>query len=289
MIGKTLGQYEVLALGQGGMGEVYRARDSKLGREVAIKVLPREMSGDPERIARFRREARTLATLQHPNIASIYGFEDTPEARFLVMELVEGEDLSERIARGPVPVDETVDFARQIASGLEGAHEKGSMHRDLKPANIKITPDGAVKILDFGLARAWLGDEEENVDPAQSPTITAAMTQAGTILGTAAYMSPEQARGKRVDRRADIWAFGVILVEMLRGESLFPGETVSDTLASVLRAEIDLATLPRSTPQGLRRLIERCLDRNPANRLRDIGEARIALEHRSATCRARGR
>jgi serine/threonine protein kinase len=279
LIGKTLGQYEVVsALGQGGMGEVYRARDTQLDREVAIKVLPREMSGDPERIARFRREARTLATLQHPNVATIYGFEDTPEARFLVMELVEGEDLSERIGRGPMPVDEVIDISRQIAAGLEAAHENSVMHRDLKPANVKLTPDGNAKILDFGLARAWLGDAEEQVDPAHSPTITAAMTQAGTILGTAAYMSPEQARGKRVDRRADIWAFGVIVVEMLRGQSLFPGETVSDTLASVLKTDIDLSTLPKNTPLGLKRLIQRCLDRNPANRLRDIGEARIALE-----------
>jgi Tol biopolymer transport system component len=279
LIGKTLAHYEITELiGKGGMGEVYRARDTKLERDVAIKILPREMSGDPERIARFRREARTLASLQHNNVASIYGFEDTADARFLVMELVEGEDLEQRVARGPIPVEETVDIARQIAAGLEIAHDSSVMHRDLKPANVKISPDGAVKILDFGLARAWLGDAEENVDPAHSPTITAAMTQAGTILGTAAYMSPEQARGKRVDRRADIWAFGVILVEMLRGQTLFPGETVSDTLAAVLKTEIDLSTLPKDTPSGLRSLIERCLDRNPATRLRDIGEARVALE-----------
>ena len=279
MIGKTLAHYEISELiGKGGMGEVYRARDTKLDRDVAIKVLPREMSGDPERIARFRREARTLASLQHNNIAAIHGFEDTPEARFLVMELIEGEDLEQLIARGPIAIEEAADLARQIAAGLEAAHDGGVMHRDLKPANIKITPDGVIKILDFGLARAWLGDSEENVDPAHSPTITAAMTQAGVILGTAAYMSPEQARGKRVDRRSDIWSFGVILVEMLRGKMLFAGETISDSLASVLKAEIDLGTLPAKTPARLRELIERCLDRNPATRLRDIGEARITLE-----------
>ena len=238
MIGRTLAHYEITALiGRGGMGEVYRARDTKLGREVAIKILPREMSGDPERIARFQREARTLASLTHPNIATIHGFEDTTEARFLVMELIEGEDLSERLRPGPLGVEEAVDIARQIALGLEAAHEQGVVHRDLKPANVKITPDGTVRILDFGLARAYQGDVGEEADPAHSPTITAAMTAAGTILGTAAYMSPEQARGRAVDGRADIWALGVILWEMLTGRRLFDGETVSDTLAAVLRAD----------------------------------------------------
>jgi serine/threonine-protein kinase len=242
VIGQTLAHYQITdLLGRGGMGEVYRARDSKLDREVAIKILPREMSGDPERVARFQREARTLASLQHENIASIYGFEETSEARFLVMELVAGEDLSERIARGPLPADEATSIALQIARGLEAAHERGLVHRDLKPANVKLTPDGKAKILDFGLARAYAGETTEEEDPSASPTITAAMTQAGTILGTAAYMSPEQARGKSVDKRADIWSLGVILWEMLNGRRMFQGETISDTLAMVMRDEIQLA------------------------------------------------
>lgn len=278
MIGKTLAHYEITELiGRGGMGEVYRARDMKLDREVAIKVLPREMSEDPERVARFRREARTLATLQHDNIASIYGFEDTPEARFLVMELIAGEDLSERMARGTMPIEDVTSIALQIARGLEEAHERGVVHRDLKPANVKLTPEGKAKILDFGLARAYAGDSPEVGDPAASPTITAAMTQAGTILGTAAYMSPEQARGKYVDKRADLWSFGVILWEMLSGRRLFEGETVSDTLAMVMRDEIDLAKLPAELPEGFRWLLKRCLQRDPAQRLRDAGEARWIL------------
>ena len=279
MIGKTLAHYEITGLlGQGGMGEVYRARDTRLDREVAVKVLPREMSGDPERIARFEREARTLATLQHPNVASIYGFESSDEARFLVMELIEGEDMSERLKRGPLGIDDAVDVARQIAAGLEAAHEQGIVHRDLKPANIKLAPDGQVKILDFGLARAYLGDTSSVADPLNSPTITAAMTQVGVVLGTAAYMSPEQARGRPVDRRADIWAFGVVVFEMITGVRLFGGETISDTLAGVLKTEIEMSNLPRACPAALRRLLARCLDRNPATRLRDIGEARILLE-----------
>jgi len=206
-----IGGYRVVSLlGAGGMGEVYRAHDPKLDREVAIKILPEEMSANPERIARFQREARALAALQHPNIASIYGFEEDDNRRFLVMELVEGEDLSERLARGPIPVDEAVAFAVQLTEGLAAAHEQGIIHRDLKPANIKITPGGELKILDFGLARAYGGDLGSDDDIASSPTITAAMTQAGVILGTAAYMSPEQARGEVVDQRADLWAFGVI-------------------------------------------------------------------------------
>jgi serine/threonine protein kinase len=278
LIGQTLAHYEITELlGKGGMGEVYRARDTKLGRDVALKILPREMSGDPERIARFQREARTLASLQHSNVASIYGFEDLPEARFLVMELVEGEDLSERLQRGHLSVEDSIEIAAQIAVGLEVAHEQGIVHRDLKPANVKITPEGTVKILDFGLARAYAGDVTDDSDLANSPTITAAMTQAGTILGTAAYMSPEQARGKSLDKRADIWAFGVILYEMLTGERLFVGETVSDTLAGVLKTEIDLNTLPDSIPTGLVNLLERCLDRDVKSRLRDIGEARVRL------------
>ncbi|MCL1592985.1 MAG: serine/threonine-protein kinase [Actinomycetia bacterium] len=278
MIGKSLAHYEITELlGKGGMGEVYRARDTKLGRDVALKILPRELSGDPERIARFQREARSLATLQHQNIASIYDFEDAAEARFLVMELVEGEDLESRLEReGAVPVDEALKIAIQIASGLEAAHEQGIIHRDLKPANVKVGVDGTTKVLDFGLARAFADPESES-DPSLSPTITAAMTQAGMILGTAAYMSPEQARGKRLDKRTDIWSFGIILYEMLTGTRLYEGETITDILTGILHLTPDLAKLPPSTPSGVRRLLARCLDKDPAHRLRDIGEVRIAL------------
>jgi eukaryotic-like serine/threonine-protein kinase len=279
MLGKTLLHYEILApIGKGGMGEVFSARDSKLGRDVAIKVLPAELAGDPEREARLQREARALASLQHPNVASIYGFEEADGIRFLVMELVLGEDLSERMKQGPLPLGEVTDIGGQIAAGLEAAHESGIVHRDLKPANVKITPDGQVKILDFGLAQAWLGDPAADASSSLTPTITAAMTRAGAVLGTAAYMSPEQARGGSVDRRTDIWAFGVILYEMLTGTRLFQGETISDTLAAVLRAEPDWQALPTSQAPALCRLINRCLERNPRLRLRDIGEARIFLQ-----------
>jgi serine/threonine protein kinase/Tol biopolymer transport system component len=279
MNGKTLLHYEVKeSIGKGGMGEVFRARDTKLGRDVAIKILPAELSGDPEREARFQREARALASLQHPNVASVYGFEETDGVRFLVMELIAGAELDRRMKAGPIPVDEALPIARQIAAGLETAHESGIVHRDLKPANIMETEDGEIKILDFGLAQAWFGDTGADQEYSSSPTITAAMTQTGAILGTAAYMSPEQARGGSVDRRADIWAFGVILFEMLTGKKLFKGETVSDTLAAVLRAEPDWDTLPWQQSPGLCRLIERCLERNPKQRLRDIGEARIFLQ-----------
>jgi Tol biopolymer transport system component/tRNA A-37 threonylcarbamoyl transferase component Bud32 len=279
VIGRTLAHYEITAqVGKGGMGEVYRARDTKLERDVALKVLPQELSGDPERKARFQREARSLASLQHPNVASIYGFEDVDGVRFLVMELVEGEDLARRIERGAIPADEVLGMARQIAAGLEAAHESSLVHRDLKPANIMLTPEGEIKILDFGLARAWYGDVTDDQDLALSPTITAAMTQAGTILGTAAYMSPEQARGRNLDRRTDIWAFGVILWEMVTGQQLFQGETVSDTMAAVLRAEPDWSLLPTDDAPQLCHLIERCLQRDPRQRLRDIGEARILLQ-----------
>ena len=265
-------------LGKGGMGEVYRASDTKLGRDVAIKILPTELSGDPERTARFEREARTLASLQHPNVASIYGFEEAEGTRFLIMEFVDGVELTTRITEGALALDEVTRIGRQIATGLEAAHERGIVHRDLKPANIMLSDSGDVKILDFGLARAWFGDAGDDGDLSQSPTITAAMTAAGTILGTAAYMSPEQARGRNVDRRADIWAFGAILWEMVTGERLFEGETVSDTLAAVLRAEPDWKKLPVDDAPQLCRLIERCLVRDPQQRLRDIGEARILLD-----------
>jgi len=284
MIGESLLHYEIKeSIGKGGMGEVYRARDTKLGRDVAVKILPADLSGDPEREARFQREARALATLQHPNVASVYGFEEVGGTRFLVMELVSGSDLTQRIKAGPSAVDEVLPIARQIAAGLEAAHESGIVHRDLKPANIMQTEDGEIKILDFGLAQAWLGDGTGDSGSSLAPTITAAMTQAGAVLGTAAYMSPEQARGSRVDRRTDIWAFGVILFELLTGKQLFQGETVSDTLAAVLRAEPEWDALPVAEAPGLCHLIERCLVRDPKQRLRDIGEARIFLQDGDAS------
>ncbi len=322
--GSRIGGYRVVApLGAGGMGEVWRAEDEKLGRQVALKLLPEEFAQDPERMARFEREAKVLASLNHPNIAHLYGLESSvilseaegrvegpPDARskfrsqqspeisgdpstpaslrdasaqddssavtFLVMELVEGEDLSERIARGPIPIDEAIPIARQIAEALEAAHEAGIVHRDLKPANIKLTDDDVVKVLDFGLAKAW---ETESGDSSisLSPTMTRHATAAGVILGTAAYMSPEQARGKKVDRRADIWAFGVVLWEMLTGRKLFEGETVSDVLAAVLTREVDLEVLPSTTPRATRRLLTRCLVRDSKNRLQWIGDARLDL------------
>lgn len=282
MIGKHLAHYEITgSIGKGGMGEVYRARDTKLGRDVAIKVLPTEMSGDPERLARFEREARTLATLQHPNIASIYGFESVDRVRFLVMELVEGEDLSQRLLSGPIPADEVVDLSIQLAEGLAAAHAVGIIHRDLKPANIKVSPEGKLKILDFGLARSSVDAHGSGTDLQHSPTLTG-MTQAGVILGTAAYMSPEQARGKRADHRADIWAYGVVLFEMLTGKRLFEGETASDTLAGVLRADVPWDQLPPNTSPTLRRLMKRCLERDVSRRLQAVAEARIALEDQKA-------
>ena len=321
--GSRLGPYEIVApIGAGGMGEVYRAKDTKLGRDVAIKVLPAAFAQDHERVARFRREAQVLANFNHPNIASIYSFDQLPLAAdglrprsdasienqsrgsespgtgdvvapagahaairvdptaFLVMELVEGEDLQQRLRRGPIPVEEARAIARQIAEGLEAAHEKGIVHRDLKPANIKVTPEGQVKVLDFGLAKgldtepaAASGSNELT----HSPTLSRHATEAGIVLGTAAYMSPEQARGRGLDKRADIWSFGVVLFEMLSGTRLFQGETASDTLAAVLRQDIDWSLLPKELGTADRRLLERCLARDPKTRLRDIGEARIAL------------
>ncbi len=284
MIGSRLGSYEITApLGEGGMGVVYRATDSKLKREVAIKVLPEAFAADADRLARFEREAQVLAQLQHPNIASIYGLEESSGVRALVMELVEGPTLAERLADGPLPLDEALGIARQIAEALEEAHEKGIVHRDLKPANIKVTPEGKVKVLDFGLAKAMdpaSGGSSLGNSPTlmNSPTLTSAGTRVGVILGTAAYMAPEQAKGLGVDRRADIWAFGVVLFEMLSGRRLFSGDSVADTLAGVLRAEIDFSALPAGAPRDVRRLLSRCLDRNPKGRLRDIGEARLALD-----------
>jgi len=293
----TIGGYRIIAsLGAGGMGEVWRAQDIKLGREVALKVLPGEFADDPERMARFEREAKVLASLNHPNIAHLYGLEtvemdteadsdagsipQTPKpsnpVTFLVMELVEGEDLSERISRGSIPIDKAIPIAHQIAEALEAAHESGIVHRDLKPANIKLRPDGTVKVLDFGLAKTWETDTGDS-SLSLSPTLTQHATAAGVILGTAAYMSPEQAAGTAADRRADIWAFGVVLWEMLTGHKLFDGETVSHVLASVLKDEVELDELSASVPPRLRELVGRCLERSPKQRLQAIGEARIVL------------
>jgi eukaryotic-like serine/threonine-protein kinase len=283
IVGRTLSHYRVTsAIGAGGMGEVYRATDTTLGREVAIKVLPPEVAGDAERLARFRREAHLLAALNHPNIAAIYGFEEADGTPFLALELVEGEDLKERLARGPIPVDEVIDIAIQVAEALEEAHTKGIVHRDLKPANVKLSTAGKVKVLDFGLAKAWAGDSggvgSSPPIVSQSPTIVHDGTLAGVVLGTAAYMAPEQARGKGVDRRADVWAFGVLVWEMLTGRILFVGETLTDVIAAVVTREPDLTTLPANTPPALRRLLIRCLRKDPRQRLPDIGAARLELQ-----------
>lgn len=277
--GTRLGPYQIVApLGAGGMGEVYRARDTNLNREVAIKVLPAAFAQDDSRVARFRREAQLVASLNHPNIATIHGLIEDDGMIALAFELAEGEDLAHRLMRGAIPVDEAITIARQIAEGLEAAHEKGIIHRDLKPANVELTNDGTVKILDFGLAKAYEGENLSGDDDlSESPTVSRRMTEAGIILGTAAYMSPEQARGKPVDKRSDIWSFGVVLFEMLTGKRLFIGETISDTLAAVLRQEVEFKRLPATTPLSLHRILERCLERDPKQRLRDIGEARVAL------------
>lgn len=278
MAGTRLGSYEVVAqIGAGGMGEVYRARDSKLGRDVALKVLPTAFAANAERMARFEREARLLAALNHPYIAAIYGLEESSGTPALVMELVEGPTLADRIAAGPIPLDETLPIAKQIAEALEYAHEKGVIHRDLKPANIKVKPDGTVKVLDFGLAKA-LTEDTSAVDMNNSPTLSMGATVAGVILGTAAYMSPEQAKGKPADRRADIWAYGVVLCEMLTGKRLYTGETAAETLAAVLMKEPAVDGLPANTPAAIRNLLRRCLERDPRRRLQHIGEARIAID-----------
>ena len=288
MIGTRVGPYEITArLGEGGMGEVYRATDSRLKREVAIKVLPAAFTEDKERLARFEREAQLLAQLHHPNIASIFGLEESGGVKALVMELVEGPTLADRLESGPLSLTESLSFALQIAQALEEAHEKGIVHRDLKPQNVKASSEGKAKVLDFGLAKAMeagaSGSSAANLARSptlmNSPTLTAVHgTQLGMILGTAAYMAPEQARGAAVDKRADIWAFGVVFYEMLTGERLFDGDSVVDTLGAVMRKEIDLARLPVETPPRLRDLLRRCLERNPKNRLHDIADARIVLE-----------
>jgi serine/threonine-protein kinase len=277
MIGHTLSHYRITEkLGQGGMGEVYRAEDTNLSRQVAIKVLPDEFAHDAERLARFEREAKLLASLNHPNIASIYGLEQANGKRFLVLELVEGQTLSERLKKGRIPLDETLDICRQITEGLEAAHEKGIIHRDLKPANVKVTPEGKVKVLDFGLARA-LHDQTSKTDLSHSPTITDEMTRPGVVLGTAAYMSPEQAKGKTVDKRADIWAFGCVLYECLTAKRTFQGDTITETVAAILKSEPDWTLLPAETPYVVRTVLRRCLEKEPGRRLRDIGDVRIEI------------
>jgi Tol biopolymer transport system component/predicted Ser/Thr protein kinase len=280
-VGTQLGSHEITALlGKGGMGEVYRARDLKLKREVAIKILPEEFSRDADRVSRFQREAEVLASLNHPNIASIYDLAEASGTRFLVLELVEGETLGDRIARGPIPVEEALTIAKQICEALETAHEKGIIHRDLKPANVKLTPEGKVKVLDFGLAKA-MERAPTNAMASNSPTLLSG-TIGGMLIGTAGYMSPEQAAGKPVDKRADIWSFGVVLWEMLAGEQLFKGETVSHILASVLKDEPD----PSRVPLKARRLLQRCLEKDPKKRLRDIGEAPYLLDDPAASATA---
>ena len=282
--GTRLGPYEIVAsLGAGGMGEVYRARDARLQRDVAIKVLPSSVVGDLDRLSRFTREAQLLASLNHPHIAHVYGVEHEGTTRALVMELVDGPTLADRMSNGAIPLEDALPIARQIADALDAAHERGIIHRDLKPANIKLAADGSVKVLDFGLAKtldqgSGIRDQASG-DDAHSPTLTTpAMTQAGIILGTAAYMAPEQARGRAVDKRADIWSFGVVLFEMLTGRQLFAGETVSDTIAEVLKREFDWNALPPATPLGVRRVLERALQRDPKKRLRDIGDAIAELD-----------
>jgi eukaryotic-like serine/threonine-protein kinase len=281
--GTKLGPYEIVArLGAGGMGEVYRARDTKLGRDVALKLLPPLFTADADRVARFEREARLLASLNHPHIGAIYGFEDAGNVPALVLELVEGDTLDDRVRRGPLPLSEALAVAQQIADALDAAHRAGIIHRDLKPSNIKITPDGVVKVLDFGLAKA-LAAEGSGPDLSKSPTLTANGTIVGVILGTAAYMSPEQARGQPVDKRTDIWAFGCVLFEMLTGSSAFVRETVTDTIAAVVGAEPEWKSLPADTPGSIRRLLTRCLQKDARRRLHDIADARIEVEDAMAT------
>jgi serine/threonine protein kinase len=289
--GTRLGPYEILsALGAGGMGEVYRARDTKLNRDVALKVIPDTFALDPDRISRFTREAQVLASLNHPHIAAIYGFEDSGQIHALVLELVEGETIADRIARGPIPLEEALPIARQICEALEAAHEQGIIHRDLKPANIKITPDGVVKVLDFGLAKLTDPAHAPASDLSLSPTITTpAMTQAGMILGTAAYMSPEQAKGRPADKRSDLWAFGCVLFEMLTGTRPFDGEDVTDVMVAVLSKEPDWNALPARVPGSIRALIRRCLEKDRRKRVADIAAALFALDEPASLAPPAGR
>ena len=274
---ERLGHYDVTTLiGEGGRGQVYQATDTKLNRQVALKILPEAFASDPDRLTRFQREAQVLASLNHPNIAQIHGIEETDDTRALVLELVEGPTLADRIAQGPIPLDEALPIAKQIAEALEAAHEQGVIHRDLKPANIKVKDDGTVKVLDFGLAKAL--DTTTQGDPSLSPTLTAAATQMGVIMGTAAYMSPEQAKGKVVDKRADVWAFGAVLYEMVTGRKAFPGDDVSDTLATVLKFDPNWDALPANLHPRLREALERCLERDVRNRYHDVGDARVDIQ-----------
>ena len=273
--GTRLAHYEIIEpIGKGGMGEVYRARDGKLDRDVAIKVLPEEFAKDKERLARFEREAKLLALLNHPNIASIYGLEESDGVKALVLELVEGPTLAERIAEGPILVEEVLSIARQVAEALEAGHDAGVVHRDVKPANVKVKQDGTVKVLDYGLAKALEGDTPATTDSelSQSPTLTRHGTQVGVILGTAAYMSPEQAKGKRVDKRSDIFSFGVVLYEMLTGEKAFAGDDVPEILASIINREPEWSRLPSDLDPRLPGLVRRCLRKDPKKRVRDIGD-----------------
>jgi eukaryotic-like serine/threonine-protein kinase len=290
--GTRLGPYEVLsAIGAGGMGEVYRARDTRLKRDVAIKILPESFAADLDRLARFQREAEVLASLSHPNIAGIYGVEESNGQRALVMELVEGETLADRIARGAIPIDEVLPIAKQIAEALEAAHEQGIIHRDLKPVNIKVRADGTVKVLDFGLAKLSEPTAATGTNPSPlslSPTITspALMTGVGVLLGTAAYMSPEQAKGRTADKRSDVWAFGCVLYEMLTGKRAFDGEDVADTLAAVLRGAPDPAALPDDVPHSIRTLVARCLEKDRWKRIADISIALFLIDEASSDATA---
>src|SRR5262252_1662252 len=289
IVGRRVGGYQIVSrIGAGGMGEVYRARDTRLGREVAIKILPRAFTSDPERLARFEREARVLASLTHPNIATIHGVEDTDGVRAIVMELVDGETLADRLAslaasHKRLPVADALAIVRQVADALDAAHEKGIVHRDLKPANIAITRTGIVKVLDFGLAKAAVGLLGGGPG---APTLTVDRTADGLLLGTVAYMSPEQARGQAVDKRTDIWAFGCVLYEMMTGRPAFAGATVTDTLAAVIEREPDWTALPAATPPVVVRLLQRCLEKDPRRRLRDIGDARLELDEAVAAAPA---
>lgn len=282
MIGKIISHYKILEkIGEGGMGVVYKAQDAKLSREVAIKVLPEEFKQDLERLSRFKREAKLLASLNHPNIAAIYGLEDYDDVHFLILELVEGETLAERLSDKKLEEQEALEICRQVAEALETAHERGIIHRDLKPSNIKVTPEGKAKVLDFGIAKAFATadyGEVSDVDLTKSPTLTVDSSRTGIILGTAAYMSPEQARGKPLDKRTDIWSFGCVLYEALTGRQAFKGETVSDTVASILKQDPDWSELPESTPVKIRELLQRCLRKDKNRRVHDVADARIEIE-----------